>query len=485
MGLFKYSEGIWTKIYPKRTNLGVYKTIFYQDHYYVATQGNGILTLDSLFHFEKKWDRGTGLSHNVVFSLERVDDIFIAGTADGLSFINKDSIRILNLNDGLMHSEFNSGASFYDSQRNIVYMGGLKGYSKLNMQINWFSEMPTVQSHVTELYTYSSRDGKRTAYYNWPYTGENQLKLKPHESLIGLFVGVPAYYKSQVELQYFINKGLGEYLKNDQFISLIDSEPGKYDLNIQTLNRGKVISNQIFSIQKLPHFYQSWWFRISIFLLLLGIFYVWYLNRVKKLKDEQKLRNQIAADLHDEVGSYLTRIFYQSHAGTEGKGDSDDSKIQFDKIASTSKIALSTMSDLVWSIEPKFDTLNDLLIRMKDYAFKMKEEFDFSYTFQDSGFAANKKISQNIRQNVFQIYKESVNNALKYGEGARITFSVTPGDWVNFEIINELRENPAFSSIQGGNGLKYMESRVKKINGKIQIQKEEKYFRLAISFPLQ
>lgn len=484
-GLYSYSQGNWKKLYPKRNAMGVYSTTFYKGHYYLATQGGGIHVLDGNFRVVKVLDRSKGLGHNVVYSLEKANDVWIAGTADGVNFIKGDSIRLLNVSDGLIQSEFNSSASFYDSLDNKVYMGGLNGYAVFDMDLNWFNEVQSYKSYITELHTISSLDGKRKALFNWPYMGAKNLHLKPHESLVGLYLGVPHNYKSQINIRYYINDGLGEFLKNDPFISLIQSEPGKYSVKIQTFNRGQIVHEDFVQVVKDPQFFQSWKFRILVILAVMILLYLWYLNRIEKLKTEQKLRNQIASDLHDEVGSYLTRIYYQSQNSLLNKEDNSDTKKHFNQIAHTSKAALFTMSDLVWSIEPKFDTLQDLVIRMKDYAFKMKEESDFCYTFEESVSTLNRGISQNLRQNIFLIYKEALNNALKYGENTRISFHLVEDNVLELKVENRIKNDHDWHSAQGGNGLIYMKARVEKVKGDLQIEREGEEFKLNIKFPLQ
>src|SRR5690606_36072367 len=118
-------------------------------------------------------------------------------------------------------------------------------------------------------------------------------------------------------------------------------------------------------ITKLPAYYETWWFKVSVVFGVVLLMLLWYRSRVRKIRKEQQLRNRIAADLHDEVGSSLTRIYFQ--AGTLSSTNASGSKTsnELRQIADTSRQALLTMSDMVWSIDSRFDTLSELVIRMK------------------------------------------------------------------------------------------------------------------------
>src|SRR3546814_9598174 len=84
-------------------------------------------------------------------------------------------------------------------------------------------------------------------------------------------------------------------------------------------------------------------------------------------------------------------------------------------ISETSREAIATMSDIVWSIDARFDTLSDLIMRMKDYVYKLEDELEIMLSFSVKGKVDDKKVSQIVRQNLFLIFKYDINNEMKQG----------------------------------------------------------------------
>src|SRR3546814_11882126 len=81
-----------------------------------------------------------------------------------------------------------------------------------------------------------------------------------------------------------------------------------------------------------------------------------------QLQKERRLRIKIADDLHDEVGSSLTRIWHQASQSIPVM----EQRKPLRAISETSREAIATMSDIVWSIDARFDTLRDLIMRIKE-----------------------------------------------------------------------------------------------------------------------
>ena len=468
VGLFEVSEGSVVKRFPEFANLGVYKTIAVGDTVWVATQGKGLVALNAQGHVLHTITTDDGLSNNLIYSLEYVEGMLVAGTADGLNLIRNGEIRRIGTAEGLSQSEFNSGASFWDEPRKRLYIGGLMGYTVLDATQEWFNDSRQLQSYVTEIHTSSGNPGDKTADYTLPYGGEQKLVLKPGQSLTGLYIGTPGSYRAESRIRYALNDGPWEPLELGQFISLIEPSPADYHIRLETQSTGISGSEKEFTITKLPHYYETWWFNILVLLGVAGAIGGFFLYRENILRKEKKMRIKIASDLHDEVGSSLTRIYFQADLlSGKHQGMSDDRQLQ--RIADTSKQALLTMSDMVWSIDSRFDTVKDLVIRMKDYLYKLRDELDINYRFEVRGDQSERAVSQLIRQNLFLIFKEAVTNAVKYGGGAEISIEIDFWRVTKLTVRNryeEKNETPVAGQ-QGGRGLDSMRQRAKRVGGEL------------------
>ncbi len=484
LGLFELRGQTLVKRYPQSGNLGIYKSLVANDTLWVATQGRGLIAIGGDGRVWQAYTTNEGLSNNLVYSVEYADGVLVVGTADGLNLINGHQVRRIGMTEGLHQSEFNSGASFWDAARKRIYMGGLMGYSILDMTQPWFDNRSQLESFVTEVHTSTGAAGEKRSDYSWPYRDERTLVLTPGQSLTGLYVGTPGNYRANSEIRYALNTGDWEQLGLGQFISLIEPSPGEYRIRLDTRSTGTEGTQKQFNIVKRPRYYQTWWFQGAVVLLIGAILLFWYRSRIRKIRREQAIRNRIAADLHDEVGSSLTRIYFQANSlSIKPQLDEKQGK-QLALIADTSKQALLTMSDMVWSIDSRFDTLKDLVIRMKDYVYRLREELDFSYRFEDFGDIDTGRVSQTVRQNLFLIYKEALTNAIKYSDGTEISIIFHVAATIRLAVVNRyaLKSN-AVADQQGGRGLENMAVRADKIGGTLSVTDENGVFELRIDLP--
>src|SRR5690606_4869140 len=230
--------------------------------------------------------------------------------------------RRIGMAEGLSQSEFNSGASFWDATTQRMYVGGLMGYTVLDMTQPWFERPHQLKSYVTEIHTAAGSSGEKSADYTWPYRGTESLVLQPGQSLTGLYVGTPGNHRANCEIRYTLNGANWEPLELGQFISLIEPSPAEYTLQLETRSTAITGNNKTFAIIKLPHFYETWWFNVLVLLVVAGVIGGFFKYRENILRQEKKMRIKIASDLHDEVGSSLTRIYFQAdmlsanHVGT-------------------------------------------------------------------------------------------------------------------------------------------------------------------------
>lgn len=495
LGLFELNNGRLTKKYPKSGNMGVYKVAVDGDKLWIATQGAGLVAINSDGAQVQHLTTENGLSNNLIYSLERASGVMILGTADGLNLVDaKLRVRRIGTAEGLSQSEFNSGASFADNVRKRVYVGGLMGYTVLDMNQDWFDKNDQLESFVTETHISTGKAGQRARDYTWPYRGERHLSLGHNQSLAGLYIGTPGNYRANSEVTYSLNADDWEPLVYGQFISLIEPSPGRYTLSLRTKSFGLENKLNVVTVIKNPHFSQTWWFRALLTLCAVLIVILWYRSRIAKIRREQDIRNRIAADLHDEVGSSLTRIFFQANAlagnpvagspvaGSLVKTERQGSQLKL--IADTSKQALLTMSDMVWSIDSRFDTVKDLLIRMKDYVYRLREELDFSYRFEEGAVVESGKVSQAVRQNLFLIFKEALINAIKYSDGSEILISLQIEPVIRLVVSNSYQEKPvSLGDRQGGRGLENMELRAGKVGGKLSVRDTGGIFCIVFEIP--
>jgi two-component system, NarL family, sensor histidine kinase UhpB len=227
--------------------------------------------------------------------------------------------------------------------------------------------------------------------------------------------------------------------------------------------------------QKNADFRQKTWIFGTIIGILAVVFafaYVVSRSRLKQLRASQKLRNQIAADLHDEIGSTLSSISILSElVAFQQKKEQFNPEIMT-QVSSDARNVIEKMDEIIWTINPDNDEFYNLETRLKSYAIPMLESKEIDFKFDFSPELENVKIDMGIRRDIYLILKEAINNMVKYSncKKAKIIADVDNLK-INFKIIdNGIGFDLNSDSVR--NGQKNMYSRAKKIGADLDIQSE-------------
>lgn len=192
-------------------------------------------------------------------------------------------------------------------------------------------------------------------------------------------------------------------------------------------------------------------------------------GRLVTFLTEDNLRMRIARDLHDEMGSTLTSINILSKIAMQAQPTGAGWQY-LDKINKHSGNVLESMGDIIWAINPHHDTVEDLIARMKEVASELMEPTDIDIQFHISGTMDKTGLNPEERKFLYLIFKEALNNALKYSGGSLIsvTFEVTDR-FLKMEIQDN-GQGFEKEEIKPGNGLNNMENRAKTIGAELLIK---------------
>ncbi len=219
------------------------------------------------------------------------------------------------------------------------------------------------------------------------------------------------------------------------------------------------------------------------FILLTGLSAVYLLNRnkLKRLEESQRLRNKIASDLHDEIGSTLSSIMLISDIAKKKEGN--DQRM-FSKINSDSKTMMDSVDEIVWSISPVHDNLQGIILRIREFAAPLAESAGFAFEITAAGEIGQLNLPADVRRNLYLIIKEAVNNLAKYSDATQAGLSFERQKRV-FRIIvqdNGKGFDPGLTS--GRNGLKNMRMRAGEIRASLDIASSSAGTVLTLEVPL-
>jgi signal transduction histidine kinase len=207
--------------------------------------------------------------------------------------------------------------------------------------------------------------------------------------------------------------------------------PGDYRFQVAAVNADGVWNEEGVSLAVLvqPFFWQTVSFQLMAGAFVLGLL-VWGVHTLTARRHRLALedlerrhalereRMRIASDLHDDVGSNLGSIALLSRdVERRAPGDGDFSE----DLAEITRLAQETsesMRDIVWFVNPDEDTVEKMLLRMKDVASNLLGGIRF--VFEASELAVDTRLSPQFKRQFFLIYKEALHNVRKHARAANV-----------------------------------------------------------------
>jgi len=219
----------------------------------------------------------------------------------------------------------------------------------------------------------------------------------------------------------------------------------------------------------------------SALLLATGVYVFVRYKKQSKIKAEEKMlkeRLAISQDLHDNIGSTLSSIaVYSEVAKIQGeKNGQQNMNGLLEKISCTSNEMIAEMNDIVWAINPRNDSMEKIIQRMESFAKPLAaaRNMHFDLLYDDAVLLLH--LPMDKRKNFYLIFKEAVNNAIKYSGANQINSNITvqgnilllkvTDDGVGFNLDEEMNANKSSLS---GNGLYNMQKRAEELHGLLDI----------------
>jgi len=252
-------------------------------------------------------------------------------------------------------------------------------------------------------------------------------------------------------------------LENNR-LNLVGIGYGKYPIQVRSINSIGIVSAKNFelTITVKPPFWKTGWFNILVLLFITVCIYLIFKYREKEKRKIENIRYSIARDLHDDMGSHLSQVKMLSEIESLKTG-SEKNIIITDKLS----YIMQNMSEIVWSINPRYDHFMDIVLRIQEFAIQSLEPLDIILDFDVEEH--HKKLNPEARRHYYLIFKEAINNILKYSKAKKVTFSIKKS---GKNIITSIADDGIGfdpSLIIRGNGLKNMTDRATKLGGILDI----------------
>lgn len=228
--------------------------------------------------------------------------------------------------------------------------------------------------------------------------------------------------------------------------------------------------------------YKTWWFRTALVFMLAGVSYILvreFLNRkLAKQKAALELeqavsleRSRISAELHDDIGGGLSTIRILSETNKYFSA-SEYSNESLNKISSHSRELLQKMTEIVWSLNIKNDSLEQLITYIRYNAVKQFDEVNLQNRFDIPEDIPDMTVAGTKRRHIQLLVKESINNVIRHADASFVTVSISLSDKLVF-TIHDNGKGIHLSDSQWGNGLVNMKNHAEAVHGTMTFENSE------------
>lgn len=399
----------------------------------------------------------------------------VINSSGGYDFNSKIFKRIENINT----------KKIIVSQNGQVWIGHQFGIINYNpdQEYKILKPFPTYISQVQYKDSLVSKNNQNT-----------NIKFPFKENSVRVTFSLPSYEnRKALKFQYYLENFEEDWSnwKNENTKEYTNLFDGQYVFHVRGKDvYGNISPEDTFSFSIVPPWYRSSIAYVSYFILFL--FGLYFIDKIRtkqvtkqnekehqrkldlqkqidiaKSEERQKIRQNTARDFHDDLGHILTKISLYTELA---KKKSNSNNKFLSKVEMNTSLLSSGVKDLIWTLDNQKDSLYDLLVRIKEFGEELFEHTDI--IFQSSGFSeqlSDFKISMEKRKNILLIFKEAMNNCLKYSHSSNANFIV---DKIHSDIKITFSDNGKGFDLENckyGNGITNMKSRAENINAKFDI----------------
>lgn len=208
----------------------------------------------------------------------------------------------------------------------------------------------------------------------------------------------------------------------------------------------------------------------------------------------ERLRTRLASDLHDDLGSSLSRISILSEVARRqvGAANAETAKI-LGEISETARAVVEQLGDAVWSVDPRGDTMRHVVSRMRRFASDVLDGSGISWRLDAPDDVSSRRIGSEARRQLFLVFKEAVTNVVRHSGCKSATLRLAiEGSMATLEVADDGRgfeSEPAHdlsSSLRRGRGLLSMQVRAGQMGGKLTVTSSPgEGVRLVLTLPLR
>ncbi|HMP94494.1 MAG TPA: ATP-binding protein, partial [Phnomibacter sp.] len=254
-------------------------------------------------------------------------------------------------------------------------------------------------------------------------------------------------------------------LPTNPTLQLIGYSPGTYQLEFKAHNSYGLASDiKALTLTIQPPWHQTWWFKVAVLLVLLGAGYLLYRYRLSQVLARERMRQRIAADLHDDIGSTLASVHMYTNLALQRQ------QSQYLHLIKEGVLdAYQSTRDMIWMMKSEYNSLGALAAQVRKFATPVSQATGMHWQMHLPALLEDYRLSFDQRRHLYMMLKEFVNNSAKYSQANTLKFVVEAEQ--NGVMLSMADDGCGFvpDDKQNGNGLKNMERRAAEIGARFQL----------------
>lgn len=481
---------------------------------WVSTYGNGISRINPQTLEVKNFTQKEGLLSNTVYDVfKEKPNIFWIATEKGISIFENDKVfvkiesqeKILSVfryqniiwavSDKYLYQisekrELYKLAGIYlvpplqnlainrvIAKENFVYILTNQGVFRINL--DKILHLPNTQPRL-QLVSVSS--GKENLFWR----KGKILEIPPKYNHLSFHFALLSFLnENENSLCYRIlgKDSLWNNLPSSHQIHLRNLDYGNFILQVKMKN-ALGISSETLAIPLIVEkpFWRKWWFITLVVSIVFTLFafLIRFLaqkrlkKRLQELELTQKMQTEkerIARELHDNIGSQLTYVI-TSLEQIDKETNTEKQNQRINELSAFTKQTISELRETIWAINHTEINSENLLSRIQETIWRYNQNLTETKILLQNHLQSDFKLNSLEALNIFRIFQESLNNALKHSKAKEIYVILHNTEKVFVLVVqdNGIGIQLDETKLERHYGLKNMQKRAKEINAEFRIE---------------
>ena len=423
--------------------------------------------------FVRFWD--PALPSSVVYAIvEDADHKFWLSTNNGICNFDPKApsgqqFVSFSTADGLRNAEFNRRAAVR-ARNGELFFGGLQGLTSFD-PVEILRQNPIAPPVVVTEVEASNREGLRTLNP----LGVDKLALSYSDySFSFAFVALGFTNSTRNRYAYMLEGFDPGWVgpSSRRIAQYTNVPPGTYVFRVKGSNNDGVWNQEGVSLRLTitPPFWHRWWFRGLTLGAIACLLLLAHRYRVRQILAIERIRRQVATDLHDDVGSGLSQVAILSEVAKREAAPAAAALMT--ETANLARSMRESLGDIVWAVDPRQDRLTDLIYRMRQVAANSLESDGVRVEFRAPADDAINRIGlpPDRRRHLLLLFKEATTNIVRHAEASHVSIDLKVRDRILTMTIDD--DGRGFDTRRSfpGHGLRSMAQRTSELAAQFDIE---------------